>query len=182
MPWLHRVPQRILVLVGNADSIVRLANGRLLINRIRDARPHFVERGGHLIPVYTRSGYGRDRRRLPRHRRLEGVLPALSRDLTGRVVGSSTSSAEVLRVAADRSTCACVGVVGAALIELQTRVGVDVSQLETSTRRRSQQAQRTDDDGRAIHVVNSTGRRWAHLIGNRHTGLGNASAVVRLRE
>ena len=54
MPWLHRLPQRTLVLAGDQDPIVRLVNGRLLANRIRDARLHVVEGGGHLF-LFTRG-------------------------------------------------------------------------------------------------------------------------------
>ncbi len=54
LPWLHRLPQRTLVLAGDDDPIVRLANGRLLASRIRDARLHVVEGGGHLF-LFTRS-------------------------------------------------------------------------------------------------------------------------------
>ncbi len=54
LPWLHRLPQRTLVLAGDDDPIVRLANGRLLASRIPDARLHVVEGGGHLF-LFTRS-------------------------------------------------------------------------------------------------------------------------------
>lgn len=54
LPWLHRLPQRTLVLAGDDDPIVRLSNGRLLANRIPDARLHVVEGGGHLF-LFTRS-------------------------------------------------------------------------------------------------------------------------------
>lgn len=54
LPWLHRVPHRTLVLAGDEDPIVRLANGRLLANRIPDARLHVVEGGGHLF-LFTRA-------------------------------------------------------------------------------------------------------------------------------
>ncbi|MGK0276732.1 MAG: poly(3-hydroxyalkanoate) depolymerase [Ilumatobacter sp.] len=54
LPWLHRLPQRTLVLAGDQDPIVRLVNGRLLANRIRDARLHVVEGGGHLF-LFTRG-------------------------------------------------------------------------------------------------------------------------------
>lgn len=54
LPWLHRLPQRTLVLAGDEDPIVRLANGRVLANRITDARLHVVEGGGHLF-LFTRG-------------------------------------------------------------------------------------------------------------------------------
>lgn len=54
LPWLHRLPQRTLVLAGDEDPIVRLVNGRLLANRIPDARLHVVEGGGHLF-LFTRG-------------------------------------------------------------------------------------------------------------------------------
>jgi pimeloyl-ACP methyl ester carboxylesterase len=54
LPWLHRLRQRTLVLAGDDDPIVRLVNGRLLANRIPDARLHVVEGGGHLF-LFTRS-------------------------------------------------------------------------------------------------------------------------------
>ncbi|MEZ5340520.1 MAG: alpha/beta fold hydrolase [Acidimicrobiales bacterium] len=54
LPWLHRLPMRTLVLAGDDDPIVRLANGRLLAHRIPDARLHVVKGGGHLF-LFTRS-------------------------------------------------------------------------------------------------------------------------------
>jgi poly(3-hydroxyalkanoate) depolymerase len=53
LPWLHRIPQRTLVLAGDDDPIVRLVNGRLLAGRIPDARLHIVKGGGHLF-LFTR--------------------------------------------------------------------------------------------------------------------------------
>ena len=123
-------------------------------------------------------------------RRLKGIPSAPFRDLTGgaanTVVGSSSSSAEILRITANGSTCAGVCIVGAALVELQTRVGVNVSQLDdvdergrllplnldlrggiacdvtiddhrTANAADCDEATRTDDDAPAIHVVNGTG-------------------------
>ncbi len=52
--WLHRLPHRTLVLTGDDDPIVRLANGRLLASRIPDARLHIVKGGGHLF-LFTRG-------------------------------------------------------------------------------------------------------------------------------
>lgn len=54
LPWLHRLPHRTLVLAGDQDPIVRLENGRLMANRIPDARLHVVEGGGHLF-LFTRG-------------------------------------------------------------------------------------------------------------------------------
>ncbi len=54
LPWLHRLPHRTLVLAGDDDPIVRIVNGRLLANRIPDARLHVVEGGGHLF-LFTRA-------------------------------------------------------------------------------------------------------------------------------
>lgn len=54
LPWLHRLKMRTLVLAGDADPIVRLVNGRILANRIPDARLHVVEGGGHLF-LFTRG-------------------------------------------------------------------------------------------------------------------------------
>lgn len=49
--WLHRLRQPTLVLHGDADPIVRLANGKILAARIPDARLHTVPGGGHLFLV-----------------------------------------------------------------------------------------------------------------------------------
>jgi poly(3-hydroxyalkanoate) depolymerase len=49
MPWLHRLAQPTLVLSGDDDPIVPLANGRILARRIPDARLHVVPGGGHLF-------------------------------------------------------------------------------------------------------------------------------------
>ncbi|HYH50754.1 MAG TPA: hypothetical protein VEG38_14505 [Acidimicrobiia bacterium] len=46
--WLHRLRQRTLVLIGAADPMVPVANGRILAARIPDARLEVVE-GGHLF-------------------------------------------------------------------------------------------------------------------------------------
>ena len=53
LPWLHRLPHRTLVLAGDDDPIIPLANGRLLANRIPSGRLHVVEGGGHLF-LFTR--------------------------------------------------------------------------------------------------------------------------------
>jgi poly(3-hydroxyalkanoate) depolymerase len=46
--WLHRLGQRTLVLTGEADPIVPVANGRILARRIPGARLEIVP-GGHLF-------------------------------------------------------------------------------------------------------------------------------------
>jgi len=47
--WLHTLPQRTLVIAGDDDPIMPLANGRLLAARIPDSRLHVVRGGGHLF-------------------------------------------------------------------------------------------------------------------------------------
>lgn len=47
--WLHRITAPTLVLAGDDDPIVPVANGRLLASRIPDARLHIVRGGGHLF-------------------------------------------------------------------------------------------------------------------------------------
>lgn len=54
LPWLHRLPQRTLVLAGDADPIVRLVNAEILNCRIPNATLHVVKGGGHLF-LYTRG-------------------------------------------------------------------------------------------------------------------------------
>jgi poly(3-hydroxyalkanoate) depolymerase len=49
MPWLHRVSQPTMVLAGDDDPIVPLANGRILSGRIPRASLHVVRGGGHLF-------------------------------------------------------------------------------------------------------------------------------------
>jgi poly(3-hydroxyalkanoate) depolymerase len=49
LPWLHRLPQRTLVIAGDDDPIVPLVNGRMLNRLIPDARLHIVHGGGHLF-------------------------------------------------------------------------------------------------------------------------------------
>ncbi|MNC88174.1 putative aminoacrylate hydrolase RutD [compost metagenome] len=46
--WLHKLAQPTLVLAGESDPIVPVANGRILARRIPDARLEVVE-GGHLF-------------------------------------------------------------------------------------------------------------------------------------
>ena len=54
LPWLHRLPHRALVLAGDDDPIIPLANARLIANRIPAGRLHVVEDGGHLF-LFTRA-------------------------------------------------------------------------------------------------------------------------------
>ncbi|WP_051807413.1 alpha/beta fold hydrolase [Actinoplanes subtropicus] len=49
LPWLRRLPQPTLVIAGDDDPIVPLANGRLLSRLIPGARLHVVPGGGHLF-------------------------------------------------------------------------------------------------------------------------------------
>jgi poly(3-hydroxyalkanoate) depolymerase len=49
LPWLHRLPQRTLVLAGDDDPIIPLVNGHILTRLIPDARLHIVRGGGHLF-------------------------------------------------------------------------------------------------------------------------------------
>ena len=49
LPWLHRLRTPTLVVAGDDDPVVPLANARLLASRIPDARLHVVRGGGHLF-------------------------------------------------------------------------------------------------------------------------------------
>ena len=49
LPWLHRIRHRTLVMSGDDDPIIPLANGRLLAWRIPRAHLHVVHGGGHLF-------------------------------------------------------------------------------------------------------------------------------------
>jgi pimeloyl-ACP methyl ester carboxylesterase len=49
LPWLHRLNQPTLVVAGDDDPVVPLANARLLASRIPHARLHVVRGGGHLF-------------------------------------------------------------------------------------------------------------------------------------
>lgn len=53
LPWLHRVGHRTLVLAGDDDPIIPVANGRILARRLPQGRLHVVEGGGHLH-LFTR--------------------------------------------------------------------------------------------------------------------------------
>jgi poly(3-hydroxyoctanoate) depolymerase len=49
LPWLHRVHQPTLILAGDEDPIVPVANSRLMARRMPAARLRVVEGGGHLF-------------------------------------------------------------------------------------------------------------------------------------
>lgn len=49
LPWLHRIRSRTLVLAGDADTIVRPRNARILAARIPDSELEIVPGAGHLL-------------------------------------------------------------------------------------------------------------------------------------
>lgn len=49
LPWLHRIVQPTLILAGDEDPIVPLANSRLMASRMPTARLRVVHGGGHLF-------------------------------------------------------------------------------------------------------------------------------------
>ena len=49
LPWLHLLEQPTLVMAGDDDPIIPLANGRILAGMIPDARLHVGRGGGHLF-------------------------------------------------------------------------------------------------------------------------------------
>jgi poly(3-hydroxyalkanoate) depolymerase len=49
LPWLHRVQAKTLVVAGDDDPVIPLANARILARRIPDARLHVIRGGGHLF-------------------------------------------------------------------------------------------------------------------------------------
>jgi poly(3-hydroxyoctanoate) depolymerase len=49
VPWLRRMRQPTLILAGDDDPIVPVANGRILARLIPNARLHIVRGGGHLF-------------------------------------------------------------------------------------------------------------------------------------
>jgi poly(3-hydroxyalkanoate) depolymerase len=53
MPWLFRLHQPTLVIMGDDDPIVPLINGRILQRMIPGARLHVVPGGGHLFLLET---------------------------------------------------------------------------------------------------------------------------------
>jgi poly(3-hydroxyoctanoate) depolymerase len=48
-PWIHRVPHESLVLHGDRDPVVPLANGRYLADALPNGRLHVVSGAGHLF-------------------------------------------------------------------------------------------------------------------------------------
>lgn len=51
LPWLHRNRRPALVIAGDDDPIAPLANARLIVRALPDARLHVVHEGGHLFLV-----------------------------------------------------------------------------------------------------------------------------------
>ena len=49
IPWLRRLDTRTLVIAGDDDPIIPLANGRIMAALLPEARLHVVEGGGHLV-------------------------------------------------------------------------------------------------------------------------------------
>lgn len=49
LPWLHRLPQRTLVLAGDDDPIIPLVNARLMASRLQAGTLRVVHEGGHLF-------------------------------------------------------------------------------------------------------------------------------------
>jgi pimeloyl-ACP methyl ester carboxylesterase len=49
--WLHRLQQPTLVVAGDDDRAIPLANARFLAHRIPNARLHVVKGGGHLFVI-----------------------------------------------------------------------------------------------------------------------------------
>ena len=49
LPWLHRIDQPTLILAGDDDPIVPLANSRIMARRMPEARLRVVRGGGHLF-------------------------------------------------------------------------------------------------------------------------------------
>jgi pimeloyl-ACP methyl ester carboxylesterase len=56
LPWLRRLRPRTLVLTGDDDPIVRLANGQILAALIPDARLEVIRGGGHLFMLDDTEG------------------------------------------------------------------------------------------------------------------------------
>jgi poly(3-hydroxyalkanoate) depolymerase len=55
LPWLRCLKQRTMVIAGDDDPIIPLANGRLLNRIIPDSRLHVIPGGGHLF-ILERPG------------------------------------------------------------------------------------------------------------------------------
>jgi poly(3-hydroxyoctanoate) depolymerase len=51
LPWLHRVTQPTLILSGDDDPLIPLANARFMAGRVPSARLRVVEGGGHLFLI-----------------------------------------------------------------------------------------------------------------------------------
>jgi poly(3-hydroxyoctanoate) depolymerase len=49
LPWLHRIPQPTLIVLGEKDPLIPTVNARLMRSRLPDARTHIVRGGGHLF-------------------------------------------------------------------------------------------------------------------------------------
>ncbi len=49
LPWLHRIRCPALVLSGDDDPLIRVANARILAALLPDARLHIIRGGGHLF-------------------------------------------------------------------------------------------------------------------------------------
>ena len=48
-PWLHRIPHRTLILVGDDDPLVPVANAHLMAGRMPNAAVRIIPGGGHLF-------------------------------------------------------------------------------------------------------------------------------------
>jgi pimeloyl-ACP methyl ester carboxylesterase len=51
IPWLHRVTQPTLILAGDDDPVIPLANARFMARRMPAARLRVVEGGSHLFLI-----------------------------------------------------------------------------------------------------------------------------------
>ncbi|MCP5025190.1 MAG: alpha/beta fold hydrolase [Actinomycetia bacterium] len=60
LPWLHRVAHRTLVLAGDDDPIIPLANGEQMARRLPEGELHVVEGGGHLF-LYLQAALSAER-------------------------------------------------------------------------------------------------------------------------
>jgi poly(3-hydroxyoctanoate) depolymerase len=49
LPWLHRIAQPTLIVIGEKDPLIPAINARLMRNRLPGARVHIVPGGGHLF-------------------------------------------------------------------------------------------------------------------------------------
>ena len=96
LPWLHRLRTPTLVVAGDDDPVIPLANARLMAHRIPDARLHVVRGGGHLFLLdEPESAVGRD----------SGVLEPLKQlggDLVRRPVAVDRARARPVAVVLDQ--------------------------------------------------------------------------------